>query len=184
MKRRDAIINLSWISAGLLLVPACQYKEEKAAIALNNLNINKNQEVLLKDLVDTILPEGDMPGGISLNVHHFVWTIIDDCTTKENQAKFLNGLSLFNSTIETITGQPFSQLDAKQKDTTINQLMQNSQADHDLIEFLNKTKYTAIWGYTNSEYFLTQQMPYKLVPGPFSYKTITINPQNKININA
>jgi hypothetical protein len=52
-------------------------------------------------------------------------------------------------------------------------------------QFLNSTKSLAAWNYMNSEFIMTNEMPYKLVPGAGTYIVCkTIDPNKKININA
>ena len=185
MQRRNALKNIGLITGGILLFPSCNYSEEKVSIALNNLQINISEELLLKQVVETILPEGEILGGVSLNVHNFVWVMIDDCTTKENQSSFINGLKLFDQTIFNMTTKKFGELSPEEKLTFIKSLIENKSTNKVIFKFINTTKQIAIQGYLNSEYILTQQMPYKLVPGAFSYEPCKIiNSNEKVNINA
>ena len=49
------------------------------------LQVTQTQESLLKDIVSALIPEGDLAGAGSLNVHDFVWVMVDDCMDKEKQ---------------------------------------------------------------------------------------------------
>ncbi|MCK5814881.1 MAG: gluconate 2-dehydrogenase subunit 3 family protein [Flavobacteriaceae bacterium] len=185
MKRRSALKNIGLIAGGIILFPSCNYSEPAASIALKNLNINITEGYLLKQIVDTILPEGEIPGGVALNVHNFIWVIINDCTKEEDQNTFINGLRLFNQAIFNLTDKKFGELSPDERLTSLKSLFEDKSTNEDILEFIDSTKQIAIKGYMNSEYILTEQMPYKLVPGAFSYEPCkSINPNEKVNINA
>ena len=193
MKRRKALKNIGLFTSGMLLFPSCDFSDEKVSIILNKLHINDMQESLVETIVGTLLPEGEIPGGIELKVQNFVWVMIDDCSTKEIQESFLIGLTQFDTKVQELFKKPFVKLEEKDRlkilemfvDTEDVDLDDILDVDFDLKIFLNTTKRIAISGYMNSEYILTQQMPYKLVPGAGSYVPCkTINPSEKINING
>lgn len=185
MKRRNALKNLGLITGGILLFPSCDFSDEKVSIILNKLKINTTQETLLKNIVDTMLPEGEIPGGVSLKAHNFVWVMIDDCSTKERQDSFINGLNMFDDKVSETTGNKFVSLDSQEKLKSLDGLMANKELDADIRNFLRTTKQLAIRGYMVSEYIMTNEMPYKLVPGAGTYEGCkTIDNTKKININA
>ena len=185
MKRRDAIKNISLFTGGLLLFSSCDFSDKKVTIILNKLQINAKEETLLKQVVGTILPEGKIPGGVSLKAHNFVWVIIDECTSEEKQDSFMKGFRMFNQQVLDISSKNFTQLNEEKKLVILQNFMNNKNTNPDILNFLNSTKQIAVWGYMNSEYIMTEQMPYKLVPGAFSYEPCkSINNTEKININA
>jgi len=49
--------------------------------------------------------------------------------------------------------------------------------------FLNTTKRFTLQGYLSSQYFMTEVMPYNMVPGGFQGERL-IDPTEKINING
>ena len=185
MKRRSALKNIGLIAGGILLFPSCNYSESAASIALKKLKINITEGHLLKQIVDTILPEGEISGGITLNIHNFIWVIINDCVKEEDQKIFINGLRLFDLAIFNLADKKFGELSPDERLTSLKILFETKSTNKDVLEFIDSTKQIAIKGYMNSEYILTEQMPYKLVPGAFSYEPCkTINPNEKINSNA
>ncbi|EIJ38367.1 hypothetical protein JoomaDRAFT_1351 [Galbibacter orientalis DSM 19592] len=184
MKRRNAIKSLGLITTGLVLMPSCNFLDERTPIVLHKLKITEEEEILLEEIIDTMLPETETPGGVSLKIQNFVWVMLDDCADKEKQDTFLAGLRLFKSTVKENFDEDFSDLNSEEKLTTLLAMMQSESFNTDVSTFLHTTKQTAVWGYKNSEYYMTNLMPYKLIPGAFSYKTKTINPTDKININA
>ncbi|MCM5662096.1 gluconate 2-dehydrogenase subunit 3 family protein [Galbibacter mesophilus] len=184
MKRRSVLKNLGLLTGGLMLMPSCSFLEKRTPIALNNLQIKIEEEELMEQLIAVILPEDNLKGGVSLGVQNFVWVMLDDCAEKKKQDTFLNGLRLFNTTVKQSYGDDFEGLSSEEKYTALTNMLNNESLNTDLIAFLHTTKHTAIWGYKNSEYYLSEVMPYNLIPGAFSYKTKTIDPNEKININA
>ncbi|MCX2679090.1 gluconate 2-dehydrogenase subunit 3 family protein [Galbibacter sp. EGI 63066] len=185
MKRRTAIRNLGLATGGLMLFPSCNFSEKRVAIALNKLQIDIKEEILLEAIIDTILPETDTPGGVALKVQNFVWVMMDDCKSPEKQESFLKGLRLFNPKVKEKHGDVFTDMDKAERLSVLKELMDDQTADKDLLNFLHTTKGLAVWGYKNTEYYMTQVMPYELIPGAFSYQTCkTIHSNEKINSNA
>ena len=179
MDRRNALKNIGLFSGGMLLFPSCDFSDEKVSIILNKLKINAHQEALLTAIVDTIIPEDETPGGITTKCHNFVWAYIDDCVSEEDQQNFIAGLNEFDLQ----SNSNFDQNSLEERTAVINDFI---KSDDEIIKnFLNSVKGLSVWCYTNSEHFLTNEMPYKLVPGAGSYVTCkTIDPNQKININA
>ena len=143
MKRREALKSIGLVTGGVVLIPSCNLWEEKVSIALNNLQITPRQESLLKEIVDIIIPEDpEIPGGVSLEVHNFVWIMIDDCEPKEKQDQFINGLNQFEVKAKEMKGKKFSKLDGLAKLETINSLMVKSEneLEVDINPFLQTMK--------------------------------------------
>ncbi|MFK2818649.1 gluconate 2-dehydrogenase subunit 3 family protein [Flavobacteriaceae sp. LMIT009] len=186
MKRREALKSIGLVTGGIVLMPSCNLWEEKVSIALNNLQITSQQETLLREIVDIIIPEDpEIPGGVSLEAHNFVWIMIDDCEPKENQDRFINGLNQFEVKAKELKGKKFCKLNDLDKLEAINSLMVNSEneLEADINPFLQTTKYYTVRGYMQSEHIMTEVFPYKLVPGTFGLCE-TIYANTKINPNA
>lgn len=188
MDRRKALKNLGILSGGLVLLSSCDLSEEKVSLTLNKLSITESQETLMKELVSTIIPEGDILGAKSLNIQDFIWVMVDDCMEASYQQSYLNGLKTFNSAVKTSTGKSFSRLDQKGRIDALTSLVNGKEdgagpEEMDLINFVETTKYFGIWGYMTSEYVMTDIMPYKLVPGTYG-PCETIDNTKRINLNA
>jgi hypothetical protein len=192
MNRRLAIKNLGMLTGGLLFLPACDFSEEKASIVLNRFQITPIQENLLKDLVATFIPEGEIPGAKSLGVNNFVWIMVDDSMKEENQKSYINGLKIFDFKVKELSGKSFAELElAERLDVLRNLLQSGTEEDEnikktdagDIVNFINTSKYYTVWGYMQSEYIMTEIMPYQLVPGSYgSCEIIDIN--KRINVNG
>jgi hypothetical protein len=87
--------------------------------------------------------------------------------------------------VQAISKKYFVNLKENVRTNMLKNLIKSRDVNTDIQNFLNTTKRIAISGYMNSEYIMTQQMPYKLVPGAGSYVPCkTIIPTEKINING
>jgi hypothetical protein len=180
MLRRTAIKKIGLLTGGLFLLPSCNFSDEKAAIVLNRLRINLDQEKLLKAIVSAMIPEGDIiPGAVSLNVHNYVWIMVDDCLTDEKQRIYISGLNRFNGRIIKESGKSYSKLS---KNDQINALTEfSNKEDHFITDFINITKYYTGNGYMQSKYIMTEIMPYPLIPGKFD-NCEKVDPNKRINI--
>ena len=192
MNRRKALKNLGLIAGGIILLPSCDFSDEKVSTILNKLQISIEEEKLLQEIVATILPEGEIPGAKSLKVSDFVWVMIDDMLSDKKQKSFMNGLKLFDVKVRESRKNSFTDLSENDKLIVLKDLL-NGNTHKDKIEkkndlkdvkrFLQAVKYYATWGFMQSEYIMTEIMPYQLVPGTYgSCETIETN--KRINING
>lgn len=183
MNRRLALRNIGALTCGLVVFPACDFKEEKVAKDVTGFNLTSGQEKLLQAVVAAILPEGEEPGGRSLNLDTFVWLMVKDCHSEKEQAVFINGLDELELEAEKQFKKPFTELTSAGQEKMLNRLFNSGDQQRDLYEFLNMTKNYSELGFMNSEYIMTKEMPYSLVPGRFGLCE-TIDLSKKININA
>ncbi|RUA06949.1 MAG: gluconate 2-dehydrogenase subunit 3 family protein [Flavobacteriia bacterium] len=182
MLRRTALKKLGILTGGLILLPSCNFSEEKASVILKSLNITAEQEKVLKAIVDTLIPEGEIPGAISLGVDHFVWIMVDDTLNAGRQHMFIKGLSLFNSNVKKESGKSFEKLRKEDQFKTLAKASANNE-NGEIIDFINTTKYLTQMGYMQSEYIMTRIMPYSLVPRSYG-NCVDTDPNKRINIYA
>ena len=115
MNRRTAIRNVVIITAGAGLLPSCS-NNDKRVISLKNISITGSQEQMLAELTETIIPKTkNFIGAKDLKTHEFVLTMVDDCTSPEEQKKFTDGLKAFDKLSHDKFGQLFTGYTAKQK---------------------------------------------------------------------
>ena len=192
MNRRNVIKNLGLFTGGMIFLPSCDFSDEKVSIVLNKFQITLEQEKLVDAIISTLIPEGDIPGGKSLKVTNFVWIMVDDCMETEKQNSFINGLNLFDAKVKANQNKPFDALASDNREWILKEMFklkadpedkENSNEISDINNFLNTSKYYTIWGYKQSEYMMTEMMPYKLVPGSYGLCE-TIDKTKKINVNA
>lgn len=153
---------------------------------MNNLEVSETQDSLLRNLVDSMIPETDAPGALSLGLNAFVWVMVDDCLDKSQQDTFLQGLSSFESSYEKMSEEPF-QRSSPVEQTKILTRMTNSESENqipkEVFYLIETTKSFAALGFMQSEFVMTEVMPYALVPGKPPVCR-TIDPNDQINIYA
>lgn len=92
MKRREAIKSLLIVTGGVMVIPSCLQERTESTIPLNHLKIDANQEKLLAELAETIIPATNTPGAKDTYTHVFTLKMIDDCRDKADQETFIKGL--------------------------------------------------------------------------------------------
>jgi hypothetical protein len=165
--RRRALKALVFASAGMALIPACMSDRSKSSLLLKKLSISADDEALLAELCETLLPKTTTPGAKDLSAHLFVLTMVDDCRTKEDQEKFTRGLADFKKFCQSTGKSDFTAASPDDRKKILNALLASADKESDLMAFFNTTKGLTIQSYTASEYFLTKVQVYELVPGRY-----------------
>jgi len=165
--RRVAIQQLLLIWAGAVLLPSCLQNEQKVSIPLKTIHIDGDDENMLADLAETILPKTDTPGAKELSAHLFTLKMVDDCYTKVNQDKYIKGMKDFESYVTKKTGKPFSENNAADKQAIVAELDQQKATDDGMTFFYQSTKKLTVLAYTTCEYYMTKIRGYNIIPGKF-----------------
>lgn len=166
MQRRTALKNLLIIAGGTALLPSCVQQDKKVSIPLDNLTLSAEQEELLAQITETIIPATDTPGAKALGVHQFVLTMVDDCSEKEQQNKFMKGLDDVNELSKKEYHNSFLKCTPQQQLDLLARI-DKKEFDGEVNDFYKTTKGLTIRGYTKSKYVMTNLLVYELVPGRF-----------------
>jgi hypothetical protein len=167
LNRRVAIQQLLMIWAGVALLPGCLQTEQKVSIPLKDIQITPADENMLAELAETILPKTDSPGAKDLSAHLFALKMVDDCYTKVNQDKFIQGMKDFESFVMKKTGKSFVENNASERQAIVAELDQQKAASEGMGYFYQSTKKLTVQAYTTCEYYLTKIRGYKMIPGKF-----------------
>jgi hypothetical protein len=165
--RRIAIQQLLFIWAGVALLPSCLQKDRKVSIPLKTIRIDPDDETMLAELAETILPKTDTPGAKDLSAHLFALKMVDDCYTKVNQEKYIQGMKDFESYVTKKTGKTFAENDPAGKQAIVAELDQQKPAEIGMAFFYQSTKKLTVQAYTTCEYFMTKIRGYNIIPGKF-----------------
>lgn len=168
MERRFAIKQILIMAGGMALLPSCLKEAGKSSIALKNLDISLDQEHLLADVGETIIPATDTPGSKQLNLHLFVMKMLDDLYEKEDQKLFMKGLSDFADSAQDKYGNAFQKLTVAQRQELLLAIENDKQAPPALAKFYEIMKRRTIGGYLNSKYVMTNLIKWELVPGRYN----------------
>lgn len=166
MQRRTALKNLLLIAGGTVLIPSCIHQDKKASIPLNHLKISADQEALLAEIAETIIPKTDTPGAKELGVHQFVLTMMDDCYKKEEQDKFLSGLGEINKLSEKQFNTSFIKSTPHQRQDLLTRI-DKKEFEGAVSSFFPTMKQLTIQGFMKSKYVMSNLLVYELVPARF-----------------
>src|SRR5699024_3479239 len=151
MKRRQAIKQLFFFAGGLVIASSCIRKKEESSIALNNFSITGEQEDLLADLCEAIIPKTDTPGSKELGIHLFVLKMLDDCHSPEEQSEFIKELKGLKIQKGEDSDRYLAYLEKLDEDDLLRRIL----------------KRRTIQGYMNSEYVMKNLIVYEMVPGRY-----------------
>jgi hypothetical protein len=194
MNRRTVLKNLAILAGGAAILPSCLKKPNDDTLTLKKIKLSDDQQKLVGDVCETIIPTTNTPGAKDIRVHLFVLKMLDDCYTKKDQEKFVAGLAEFDDMIKKKYGNAFADLSPQQRETCLTQLEKSTipvitttkvikpvgegqksieppkkKPDVPPLAFCYQAiKQQTIFGYTNSQYFMTKQIVYELVPGRYN----------------
>jgi hypothetical protein len=167
MKRRTVFRHLAVAATAAWVLPSCISDPKKVSLALNRLRVTSDDEELLGEIADVIIPPTKTPGARATGAHLFTLVMVDDCMSKPDQERYLKGMRLFEDTVTGITGRSFVNASSADKGDVLRAFEEKLDAcDEETKTFYKETKRYIIQGYTSSQYFLTEVKPYALVPGP------------------
>jgi hypothetical protein len=168
MQRRTAIKQLAFACGALLLIPSCMQDKSKAPFLLKKISIDSDQEKLIAELAETIIPKTDTPGAKDVSAHLFALMMVDDCYKQEDQQKFIAGLEAFHVKSKKEFSKPFVNCTQDERERFLTDIDGKKSGDDNLDYFYATVKKLTIQGYTTSKYFLTKVQVYQLIPGHFS----------------
>ena len=165
MNRRTAIRNAVIISAGAAFLPSCM-QDEKSKIALKNITLSESQEEMLAALSEAIIPKtNNFIGASDLKAHEFVLTMVDDCSSPEDQQQFTEGLKAFDKLSHDKFGQIFTGYTPEQKKLLLTDLENKKDIPDIALNFYRTVKRYTLQSFTSSKEYMTGIKKYKMVPG-------------------
>ena len=167
MNRRTVIKNFLVFSAGAALIPSCLHEDSKAPILLKNIKVSGDQERMLAELAETIIPKTNTPGAKDISSHLFILMMVDDCYATADQQKFMKGMEQFEAMSKKDSGESFLQSSAMQKKELLKKIESKKDVPEEVVAFYETTKRLTIQSFTSSKYFLTNIQVYELIPGRF-----------------
>lgn len=169
MDRRSVIRNMAYISVGAIILPACKQNEQRTTTELKNLKITGDQEQMLADLTQTILPSagGTGAGAKELQSHLFALMMVDDCASPEDQKKFADGLKSFDDAVQKKYNSSFSKCSAEQKNEVLKDLEAKKNYGDNIQEFYKAIKGLTVQSYTTSQDYMVNILKYNIIPGKY-----------------
>lgn len=178
VSRRMMIKNLLIATGGIMVLPSCMQDKSKSSLLLKNITVDKEQEALLAEISETILPATDSPGAKDLYTHLFALKMLDDCTLKEEQQQFLRGLNEIDGLSKKRLDATFAKATPAQRESLLQAIATDADVPEDVKAFYRKLKGLTVQAYVTSKFYLTEVQPYKLTPG-FYNGCVPVKPSNK-----
>ncbi|TKK67996.1 gluconate 2-dehydrogenase subunit 3 family protein [Ilyomonas limi] len=165
INRRSAIKQFIILSAGVALLPSC--KSNKKVSLYNNILINEDQQAMLAEVAETILPTTDTPGAKDISAHLFALQMMNDCYKADDREKFVKGMQQFEEKVQKEYSKTFAQCTPQERQSIVAAAEAHKDAKDEAQYFYNTLKRLTVQAYTGSKYYLTNIQVYKLVPGKY-----------------
>ena len=169
--RKTALMMGAAVSASALagLLQGCKTTPELTYVPRF---FSEDQGRLVMEVAEIIIPKTDTPGAKDVGVPGFIDTMLKDCYKKEDQDRFLEGLTAFDEEAKKAYGDSFIfctpeqqvELVKKTHDAAIAEAKENREAKR---PFILMTKELTLLGFFTSEPGATQVLQYIAVPGAY-----------------
>jgi gluconate 2-dehydrogenase gamma chain len=185
MNRREAIQRTAMVLGYAISAPAlagvlngCKATPE---LTYKPLFFTEDQALTLSELAEIIIPKTATPGAKEAGVPAFIDSMVKEVYKKEDQDKFLKGLTEFEEDAQKSYGSSFGACKAEERvalfkkhhDAAIASMgtggptgWWNTSGGEDK-PFVLKVKELTLLGFFTSEPGATQVLQYNAVPGPF-----------------
>jgi len=165
MKRRTALKNVLFSTAGMLTLPAWGNAWNSSTFTHNASLFTKNQAEILDILVDALIPSSEIIGDKDLGTSAFINRMLADCYETEVQESFKIGLETANKLAKESFSKPLTGCDKTQCNNLLIKLSNTS--DPQQKDFFSLLKQLTVLAYTTSEYVLTKHYNYVMAPGHY-----------------
>ena len=173
MERRVALKTMAVAIGGLISLPAWAKGWNQASVQSIQPILSTSQDVLLAEVVETIIPTTNTPGAKELGVHTFIQKMVTDCFEPQAQQTLTKGLDTVEATAQQQYSQAFAALDATQRMALLQSLATVDEPGKK--DFYGLVKNLTIRGYLNSEYVMTNLTHYVMAPGHY-YGCVPVAP--------
>jgi len=161
MNRREAVQKITFLLGGTISAPLMAGIMGEKLNFGPSLDLSAEQEALLADVADVIIPTTGTPGAKAAGADKFITRIMRDCYEMADQKKFYSGLEKIDAQSKEVYGKGFSALDATQKNDIVKRTTVSDKP------FFLQMKGLTVTGYFTSEIGATQALDYLPIPGRF-----------------
>lgn len=165
MNRRDTLKKLLATSAAVVALPSWAESWTRHEVNGYHSSFQQDQQATLSSVADTIIPQGDDIGAISVGVDKFLEKLIDKCYEPEVGANVKKQLSALDATARSTYGKGFPGCDQKQREMLL--LNFASSTDKNEKDFFDLMKSETIRGFNTSKEVMTKYLNYKIAPGHY-----------------
>lgn len=161
MNRRDAIQQVALLLGSMISAPTMAGVLGQKTNLGESVPVSAEQEALLAEVADVIIPTTSTPGAKAAGVEKFIVRVMRDCYPKDDQEKFYSGLTKINSDSKSKFGKGFGELSSPQKIEMVKLSTVNDKP------FFLRMKELTVTGYFTSEIGAKQALEYLPIPGRF-----------------
>ncbi|MHA8065883.1 gluconate 2-dehydrogenase subunit 3 family protein [Aquirufa sp. ROCK2-A2] len=169
--RRDAIQRVAFLMGGVISAPAMAGIMGKKTNNGSFVTFTAEQESLIAEVADVIIPTTSTPGAKAAKVEQFIVRVVRDCYTKADQEIFYAGLSKLDSDCKTKFGTGFASASTTQKKDALTTSMLEADLARKKVKgqatFFFMIKELTTTGYFTSEIGATKALEYLSIPGKF-----------------
>jgi hypothetical protein len=173
MNRRDALQLVAVMMGGLISAPTLAALTDGPLhpADASGFTLTAEQENLLAEICETIIPATDTPGAKDAQVEKFIVTLLRDCYPKEAQDRFMAGMERVDRESKSLFGKPFAQAQPEQRISVLKMEEANAAADRKAgvkdTPFFTMAKELTLFGFFTSEPGATKVLEYQWVPGKY-----------------
>jgi hypothetical protein len=161
ISRRDALQRLTLLLGGAL---SAQLTAGLMGQVINlgpSVPVSAEQQKLLAEAADTIIPATDTPGAKAAGVEQFIMRVMRDCYVREDQEKFYDGLAKLEDESRRLHNQSFAELNTAQRNELMKHVTVSNKA------FFLQLRELTVAGYFTSEIGATKALAFLPIPGRF-----------------
>jgi hypothetical protein len=161
MDRRTALQRVSLLLGGALSVELTAGILGRVLYAGPGLAVSPDQERLLAEVADVILPTTDTPGAKAAGVEKFIIRVMRDCYRPEDQQRFYEGLERLDKGCREKFGKGIMTAEPAQRAEALRTAATKDRG------FFGLLRQLTVAGYFTSEIGATKALEYLPVPGKF-----------------
>jgi len=176
MKRREALKNIGLSAGAVLATPSLFSLLQSCTSDVATWTpdfLSSDQGIVLKGIVDVILPKTDTPSGTEVNVPQFIDKYANEVTAIEEQAKlkaaYENLVSLikrdYNENLSNVTTDNYKALLDTHMKLSNEEQPETDPNKMNASQLLNSIKGRSIWAYRVSETVGETVLAYDPIPG-------------------
>jgi hypothetical protein len=171
MNRREAIRATSALLGGVLITSngflvACS-REEKPAAAANAGVLSVDDQTLIEEIADTLLPTtAASPGAKAAGAGAAINVLLTDVWEPDKAQRVVDGLKQFRETSKSKAGGEFTTLPVAKREALLREIDAEAKGKGDA-HYFNLVRDLAHQAYFSSEIGMTKARRWIMVPGKF-----------------
>lgn len=123
MDRREALKNVALLMGGAISVTTMGVLFDSCNRTATNGNLfNTDQQTLVTEIADIIIPTTDTPGAKAAGVGPFITMMVNECYPEKAQKVFVDGLKDVEDRSKSKFGNNFMGLSADQRNTVLKEI--------------------------------------------------------------